>query len=334
LGVATPTPTPTPEPLLEEAAVLAALRNLSAAAYGARIEGNVLLLETATVMSEERARELAALSGVPVESLLTATPTPIDGTIAEVIPADAFAAFIGTDMPLLTAQVRELIGLYQTANAILEREPDNLSAIVANIAQGEDLLDAQLGFSPRNDVFSWANNEFGVYVPASAVDDPPAEIPAFVVLLEDTEGGAEGFEPIFGDVMVRAFNTNGAVEQDESGRSIIRLTGGDTLLNYGAQDGFFSIGIGERVPELATDGGLGSTEAWTTFTALFPDQTSQIWYLDVDRFVGEVAVEWYSADDMIQPQLRIVEGLLDTAFIVNYQPGAANDVTTYGLVLK
>jgi hypothetical protein len=342
-GTPTPTPSPTPSPSPDEQRLVDTFLALGGSMYSVRSDGKALLLDVTSAYEPDAVKRMGDILGVDIASVI-ATPKTVEGKLLDVIPADASAVILGSDIPqIYNSTVVQIVAL-QKAVDILTRRPNASATSQQTTAQIEGGVKLITGLDLQKDILAWTG-DYAIYLSddkggtldkATQGAFPYAQ--NIVIASSDPAKSAA-----LAEALVRLINTRqspaGTVTPATADASGLVTIAVDPTLSakLGTVDGNFVFSTGAEFT-LQPTSGISSSTAWQNAVKFAPKGYSQLFYVDADKLTtladSLLLLSPTSASTKTQiEQFKTALKPFESALIV-YTPGEAGVGTTSFVLIQ
>ncbi len=315
-------------------------------AFGMRMDGKVLAMDVAQSVDLKATAKLFKDLGLSDKFLQNATPKAIDAKLAGQIPDKALAVAIGSGLPNLYDALQEGVKLgAKLSGQMGARNQLNPEQIAALFTLAESAIKAGLNVDLRDDVLSWMNGEFALYVtynPASVLTKVGREpVPLDFTFLAQTSDAAKtkSFLTKLNTGLEKTANLK--VESAGTDLYTVAVNKQGVTIGYGLVGNTFILttgsGLNAAVVAVKGDGVLSKSAVWTNAQASMVKPTAGIGLINFVQ-VASVAKELMGQSGGSRQgaaQMQAVLDLLESATVSGgmMQPDGLN-TSSFQIILK
>jgi len=321
-------------------------------AIAARMDGKVLALDTVQSVNMQAFTKALTAYGISDKLLQNLTLKPVEAKLAEQIPAKALAALVASGLPGLYDGIKEGLKLSGTFSAQMTppggRNQMDVEQITKAFDQFEAFLKLQFNLDVHDDILSWMNGEFALYMlfnpTGTLAKASRSQWPFDHVLLIQTSDAAKTTN--FLAKLNAGLEANAKLKPESAGDNLFRLTVGSGAnaaeIGYGLVGNTFVVSTGTALDSAGAavkgDGVLSGSAVWKNAQASMVKPTTQVWFVNFTEIAplvkALVTVQGGSNRSDTKAALALLD-MLESASITT-SPMGADGVTTSSaqIVLK
>ncbi|MCC7449119.1 MAG: DUF3352 domain-containing protein [Anaerolineae bacterium] len=348
------TPDPTADAAMQKSMQMAqdAVAAIEGQAIAARMDGKVLALDVAQSVNMQALTKVYATYGMSDKLLQNLMFKPIDVKLAEQIPTKALAALVASGLPGLYDGIKEGLKLSGALSAQMtqpgRRNQMDAEQITKAFDQFEAFLKLQFNLDVHDDILSWMNGEFALYMlfnpTGTLAKASRSQWPFDHVLLIQTGDAAKTTS--FLTKLNAGLEANAKLKPEAAGDNLFRLTVGSGTnaaeIGYGLIGNTFVVATGTALDGAGAavkgDGILSGSAAWKNAQASMIKPTTQVWFVnftEIAPIIKALATVQGSSNRSDTKAALAVLDMLESASITT-SPLGADGVTTSSaqIVLK
>jgi len=279
----------------------AALGAINGAAIGAYMDNKVLGLDFVQSVNMEAMTKLYADLGLSENLIKNLTPKAIESTLAGQIPAKALAAVISSSLPQLYEGFKEglsvsgkmMEGMMPGMAGIPRGGMPDFQDIQKGFDQFEAALKAAFDLDLRQDIFSWMNGEFALYMlynPSGSLAKMPngQTWPFDHTLLFQTSDAAK--TKSFLTKLNAGIEKTAKLKPTSAGQDLYQIEPPDgPAIAYGLVGNTFLVttgsGLSAASAAIKGDGVMSNETAWKNAMSSMVKPTSQVWFVNFSQIV-------------------------------------------------
>ncbi len=321
-------------------------------AIAVRMDGKVLALDMAQSVNMQALTKLYASYGLSDKLLQNFTLKAIDAKLADQIPSKALVAVVASGLPGLYDGIKESLKLSAKFSAQMTppggRNQFDAEQIAKAFDQFEAFLKLQFDLDVHDDILSWMNGEFALYMlfnpTGTLAKASRSQYPFDHALLIQTGDAAKTEN--FLSKLNAGLETNAKLKAESAGDNLFRVTIGSgsnaAEIGYGLVGNTFVVATGTALNGAAAaikgDGVLSGNAVWKNAQASMVKPTTQVWFLNFTEIAPLVkamaAVQGSGSRSDTKAALALLD-MLESASITTSPLGADGvNTASFQIVLK
>jgi hypothetical protein len=290
------TPDPNADAAMQKSMQMAqdAISAIEGQAIAARMDGKVLALDIAQSVNMQALTKVYANYGMSGNLLQNLTLKPIEAKLADQIPAKALAAVVASGLPSLYDGIKEALQFSGKLSAQMTppggRNQMDVEQISRAFDQFEAFLKLQFNLDVHDDILSWMNGEFALYMlfnpTGTLAKASRSQWPFDHVLLIQTSDAAKTTS--FLAKLNAGLEANAKLKPESAGDNLFRVTVGSGTntaeIGYGLVGNTFVVSTGTALDGAGAavkgDGVLSGNAVWKNAQASMVKPTTQVWFVN------------------------------------------------------